>query len=118
MKSARQCALGLLRRGRLRHCLLGLWNEKNPNATRSQRIAWRKAGYDAFLIKDAHKSEIQLHWATFEKFNMQNSRCDSLESKQCLQLVTPSTHHLVRRALPTGGPYAEVTIAKDRAIQI
>jgi hypothetical protein len=26
-----------------------------------------KAGYDAFLIKDAHKSEIQLHEATFGK---------------------------------------------------
>jgi len=23
---------------------LGLWNEKNPNATRSQWIAWREAG--------------------------------------------------------------------------
>jgi hypothetical protein len=26
-----------------------------------------KAGYDAFLIKDAHKSENQLHEATFGK---------------------------------------------------
>jgi homospermidine synthase len=97
---------------------LAFGTRKTRMQPRSQWIAWRKAGYDAFLIKDAHKSEIQLHWATFEKFNMQNSRCDSLESKQCLQLVTPSTHYLVRRALPTGGPYAEVTIAKDRAIQI
>jgi hypothetical protein len=37
------------------------------NATRSPWIAWREAGYDAFLMKDAHKSEIQGHLATFEK---------------------------------------------------
>jgi hypothetical protein len=35
--------------------------------TRSPWIAWREAGYDAFLMKDAHKSEIQGHQATFEK---------------------------------------------------
>src|ERR1700682_5138487 len=58
-------------------------------------------------MKDAHKSEIQGHQATFEKLNMQNSRCDSLESKQCLQLVTSSTHYRVRRASPKGGSYAD-----------
>jgi hypothetical protein len=30
-------------------------NEKNPNTTHSQRAAWRDAGYDAFLTKDASK---------------------------------------------------------------
>jgi hypothetical protein len=36
-------------------------NETNPNTTRSQRIAWRDAGYDAFLIKDAHKVRFKRH---------------------------------------------------------
>jgi hypothetical protein len=30
-------------------------NEKDPGTTRSQRIAWRDAGYDAFLIRGADK---------------------------------------------------------------
>jgi hypothetical protein len=30
-------------------------NVTDPNTSRSQRIAWRDAGYDAFLIRDTRK---------------------------------------------------------------